>query len=294
MTAIKTTPAQMQKVLACVDDLKALPTTIVRALQLLDEPGVSVNEIVSVLSVDQAITARLLKLANSAYYGTRYRASTLHEAVMRLGFKRTKNLLFALSYSTLLSRRVAGYNLGRGELWRHSVAVALTAQRLSERVAYAAPDEAYVAGLLHDIGKLMLDQYFTMDWDALLASVRSHNQTLIEAEESWWGMNHAQVGAELARKWDLPAVLVDAIEFHHTPQQADQNQKLAAIVNLANIICLELGIGLADPELLTDSKEEALQILSLSVEDVEELRENYREMLEYSLGSNNELMPANG
>lgn len=284
--------AQMQKVLASVDDLKPLPTTVSRALHLLDEPDVTINQIVSVLSMDQAITARLLKLANSAYYGRPAAASTLHEAVMRLGFKRTKNLLFALTYSTLLSRRVAGYNLGRGELWQHSVAVAMVAPRIAERVAYHAPDEAYIAGLLHDIGKLMLDQYFTINWEQLLESSREYNLSIIETEERLLGMNHAQVGGELARKWDLPLCLVEAIAYHHTPEQAQKSIKLAAIVNLANHICQQLGIGWRDPAVADSWPEATLEILSLTPVDMLGMQTYYRDMLNHSLLNNPELAVA--
>ncbi len=291
-TAAGHATAQMQKVLSSVDDLKPLPSTISRALQLLEEPDVTTNQIVAVLSMDQAITARLLKLANSAYYGRPAAASTLHEAVMRLGFKRTKNLLFALSYSSLLSRRVAGYNLGNGELWQHSVAVAMTAPRIAERVAYPAPDEAYIAGLLHDIGKLMLDQYFTINWDQLLESSRKYNLSLIETEERLLGMNHAQVGGELARKWDLPLCLVEAIAHHHAPQQARESAVLAAIVSLANAICQQSGIGQPDPFTQDTRHETALHLLSLTPDDFTAMQATYGEMLEQSLNTNPEMFAA--
>lgn len=276
----------IKAVLKGVDGLKPLPATVTRALKLMEEPDISIREIVAVIAVDQALSARLLKFANSAYYGFPHPATTLHEAITRLGIRRTKNLLFTLSYSSLLGRRVASYNLGNGELWRHSVAVAMASQRLAERVAYTAPDEAYMGGLLHDIGKLMLDQYFKVNWDHLLGLGQTYQLTLIEAEKRLLGLDHAEVGAELARKWELPACLVEAIAYHHLPVAAVTSPHLAAIVHLADVITLRLGIGLPHPDFLHEPRPEALEILSLELEEIEFLTVQYQEMLSPYLAAN--------
>lgn len=282
----------IKSVLKSVDGLKPLPSTVTQALKLIEEPDISVREVVSVISVDQALTARILSWSNSAFYGFAHPATTLHEAITRLGFRRTKNILFTLSYSSLLGRRVAGYNLGKGELWRHAVAVGLTSQRLSERVGYPAPDEAYVAGLLHDIGKLMLDQYFKVNWEHLLELGQRRGMSLIEAEEHLLGLNHAQVGGELAKKWDLPPRLIEAITYHHTPTFGGAAPELAAIVQVADHICLRLNIGLPHPDFLPDLGAEGLRLLSLEFEEVDELTELYRDMLSTPLISEESLTPA--
>jgi putative nucleotidyltransferase with HDIG domain len=287
-----TNPNLIKSVLKSVDGLKPLPTTVTQTLKLIEEPDVSIREVVSVISIDQALTARILSWANSAFYGFAYPATTLHEAITRLGFRRTKNILFTLSYSSLLRRRVAGYNLGNGELWRHAIAVAMASQRLSERIAYPAPDEAYVAGLLHDIGKLMLDQYFKVDWSHLLELGQKYRLTLIEAEERLLGLNHAQVGGELAKKWALPTRLVEAIACHHAPTFAGAAPELAAIVQVADTICLRLDIGLPHPDFLPDPSSEGLRLLSLESAEVDELTDLYRGMLNTDLISEDSLTPA--
>lgn len=274
------TRTQIRKTLTGIDNLKPLPTTVVRTLKLIEEPNVSISQIAAAVSVDQALTASILKQANSAYYGFTSSVATLREAITRLGFRRIKNILFTLSYSSLLGRRVASYNLGRGELWRHSIAVALTAERLSERIGYPASDEAYVGGLLHDIGKLMLAQHFKMDWDQLLAIGRNYELDLIGAEERLLGINHAQVGSELAAKWELPSCLIEAIAYHHMPTLASERPELTAIVHTANIICLRLDIGLSDPIFLPDPNPEALRLLSLEPYEIDMLIDLYRDMVE--------------
>ncbi len=279
----------IKPILESVDALKPMPSSVTKALKVIEEPDVTISEISSILAKDQALTARILKFANSAYYGFPHSATTLNEAVTRLGFRRIKNILFTLSYSSLLGRRIAGYNLGHGELWQHSIAVAITSQRLSERVAYSAPDEAYVAGLLHDIGKLLLDQYFKVDWEHLLNIGQEYHLTLIEAEENLLGINHAQTGGELARNWGLPTRLADAIAYHHTPALATWPD-LAAIVQIADIICWRLNIGLTHPDFLPEPAQVALELLSLNPIDIDELTDNYSDMLNAARITNNSLV----
>jgi putative nucleotidyltransferase with HDIG domain len=285
------TPNLIKSVLKSVDGLKPLPSTVTRTLKLVEEPDVSIKEVVSIISIDQALAARILSWANSAFYGFTHPATTLHEAITRLGFRRTKNILYTLSYSSLLGRRVAGYNLGSGELWRHSIAVAITCQQLSEQIAYPTPDEAYVAGLLHDIGKLMLDQFFKVNWDHLLELGQKRKMTLIEAEEHLLGLNHAQVGGELARKWELPTCLVDAIAYHHSPTFGGAAPELAAMVQIADTICLRLGIGLAHPDFLPDINAEGLRLLSIKLNEVDDLTELCRDTLTTNIVSIDSLTP---
>lgn len=279
----------IKPILESVDGLKPMPGSVTSALKVIEEPDVTISEISSIIAKDQALAARILKFANSAYYGFPHPASTLNEAIARLGFRRIKNILFTLSYSSMLGRRIAGYNLGHGELWRHSIAVAMTCQRISERVAYSAPDEAYVAGLLHDIGKLLLDQYFKVDWAHLLSIGQENNLTLIEAEENLLGINHAQTGGELARNWGLPTRLSDAIAYHHTPALATWPD-LAAIVQVADIICWRLNIGLTHPDFLPEPAAVALELLSLSLIDIDEMTDIYSDMLNAALISDTSLV----
>lgn len=281
---------EIKEVLGSITDLKPLPATVIRALKLMDNPNASIQDIATALSMDQALTARILRRANSAYYGFPYSATTLQEAITRLGFRQIKNILFTLSYSSILGQQVSSYNLGSGELWRHSVAVAITAQQLAERVAYPAADEAYISGLLHDIGKLVLDQYFKVDWNQLLATGKENGLSLSEAEERLFGMNHAQVGSELAAKWSLPPRLVEAIAYHHTPVFANRSPELTGIVHIANIICLRLDIGLPDPVFLAETSTEALRLLFLEPNEIDVLVDQYKEKIEHSLTLEEELI----
>jgi putative nucleotidyltransferase with HDIG domain len=276
--------------LAQITDLKPLPTTVVSVIKLIEEPDVSMHELAATILTDQALTARMLKVVNSPHYRFTYPATTIHEAVTRLGFQRIKRIFFTLSYGSVLGKRVASYNLGHNELWRHSTAVATTAQWLSDRVGYQAPDEAYIGGLLHDIGKLVLDQYFKVDWEYLLNEGQTYNHTLLETEERLFNLNHALVGGEVARKWQLPECLIDAIRHHHNPASASKSPLLTAIVHIADVICLRLGIGLSHISFLPLPSEDALDLLSLSSVEVDFLTESYREGLVENLWNYTDLL----
>ena len=273
------TRTKINKILDHINDLKPLPATVVRMIRLIEEPDVSMHELAATILTDQALTARLLRVVNSPHYRFTYPATTVHEAVTRLGFQRIKRIFFALSYGSVLGRRVASYNLGHNELWRHSTAVATTAQWLSDRVGYQAPDEAYIGGLLHDIGKLVLDQYYKVDWEYLLNEGQTYNQTLLETEERLFGLNHAIVGGEVARNWLLPECLIEAISYHHSPAIASKSPMLTAIVHIADVICLRLDVGLSHPSFLPALSGDALDLLSLSSVEVDFLTESYKENL---------------
>ncbi len=290
MAAPSTTrKARVEALVDSMSDVKPLPTTVTRALKLLDKETSSIEAVAAVVAVDQALAARTLKLANSAYYGSTHSAVTLPQAITWLGFRRTKNLFLAASYSSLLGRRLAGYNLGHGELWRHSVAVATVAQRLAWHVMGPTPDTAYLGGLLHDIGKLALDQHLRIDWDQLVHVGGSTKQTLIEAEERLLGMNHAEVGGVLASKWGLSNSLVEVIAWHHLPTLATSWSKLAAVVHISDIICLRLGIGLTHESLLPIANPEALRLLLLSQDEVETLTNEYAEIVRTRLLTESDL-----
>lgn len=283
------TEAKIKAILAQVNTLKPLPANLTRSLKLMEEPEISVKEVAAVISLDQALVARILKLANSAYYGFIHPASTLQEAIARLGFRRTKTVLFTVSYSSSMGRGVKGYNLGQGILWQHSVAVAMIAQRLATKVGYTSPDEAYIAGLLHDIGKLVLEQHFQIDWNRLLALGEMQSLMLYEAELQLLGVNHAQVGGALAEKWNLPVGLVDAITHHHSPESAPTSPDLAAIIHIADLICLHMGVGLTHDSFMPKPSVLGLQLLSMGPEDIEDAAEAYTDILERIPLANREL-----
>jgi len=226
---------KLDQILSSVDKMRPMPTSVTRILNSLDDPNSTAGLISELIGLDQALAASVLQMANSASLGFNFVCSSISDAVMRLGIKRIKVLVLGAASSGPLTRRLNGYRLGAGDLWNHSVATAVTAQWISRYLRYPDPEEAYVAGLLHDMGKLILDQYMNVDYMRILDTMRVHNLSLWQVEEKLLGIEHSMVGSLMAQKWNFPTQLINAIRYHHAPSLANTKPELGAIINLANV-----------------------------------------------------------
>lgn len=228
------TYSTLRRILDSVDSLRPLPITANRLLKALDDPLVAAKKVTDLVRQDVALTAHILRVANSVYMGYSRECSSVAEGVMRIGYKRIRTMVLGSVAAGPLRKRLVGYQLGDGVLWNHSIAAGRIAHWLAATFKYPEPEEAYVAGLLHDMGKLILDRFVNMNYEELMDIVRKRQMHLWEAEEEFFGIDHAAVGGEMASKWQFPARLVNAIRCHHVPALARTDQKLAAIVNVAN------------------------------------------------------------
>jgi len=266
---------KVQQILDKVDRLRPIPSSVSRILKEIDTPSTSVAVISEYVGLDQALAAQVLQVANSVTMGYTRNCTTIRDAVMRIGLKRLKAILLATNALTSLqNQRMSGYHLGAGELWNHSTMTAMVCEKISREIGYADYEEAYVAGLLHDIGKLILDQYVLNDYTLIIHFKKQYQLTLWQVEDKLFGINHARVGALIGERWSFPGRLVESICYHHYPGQASDNPKMPAIVNLGNAITTqqfqsnnELFSGQLNPETLTilDLKPEKLEKLIQTV-----------------------------
>ena len=263
----------IEQVLDSIDQLRPMPSSVTRILRALDQPQISAGIVSEMIGLDQALAALVLRMANSAGLGYGKECTSLADAVVRLGFRRVRTLVLAAAASGPLTTRLTGYRLGAGELWNHSVATAMAAQWLGNAVHYPDPGEAYVAGLLHDMGKLILDQFVQVDYPNMLQSIQHDHISLSKAEENQLGIDHANVGSLMAQKWNFPVHLVEAIRYHHAPTLAFENQRLAAIMNVANSFAQREVIGLVD---LYGSviHPEAMRVLNLDETKLQRLKKD--------------------
>lgn len=253
----------LENIVSAVDDLPALPHVVVQVMKLTEDPNSTAQDINNVLSQDQAMTARVLKLANSAFYGFPRRISTVTDAIVLLGFKTIKSIVMAASVSDILAGKMEGYALEPGELWKHSQASALAARHIARKVKYFQLDLAYTAALLHDIGKVILNNAMQDAYREVVNVVMEKNIPFYEAEIEVLGFSHAEIGARVAEKWNLPSDLVEAIAFHHNPEEATDNKKLTAVVHLADALCVMMGIGLGVDGLLYPISSETMEMFDL-------------------------------
>ncbi len=227
------------EVAAAAQDLPPFPAVAHQVMQLVRSPDSSAFDLERVISKDSALAARVLKISNSALYGVSRTITTLSRAVVILGMKTLQSLVVAASSEAIYRTRSFKDKL----LWDHALAVALVSRWLARKKGYRDAEEAFVAGLLHDIGKAVLDLNRPNRYQDVVQVVYNEGVTFLQAENRLLGFDHAEVGAIVARKWNLAPGLQEAIRLHHDPELARQDSTLCALVCLANAICVRLGVG---------------------------------------------------
>jgi putative nucleotidyltransferase with HDIG domain len=256
--------------------LPPVPETAQKALAIIRNPETNAADLADILASDQVLAARVLRWANSAYYGMESRIVTVRQAIVILGMNVIQELVMASSVSDQMNQPLPGYGLKRGELWHHALGTAVGAQLISKQYHLKIDQEAYYAGLLCDIGKLIFEKHLReFRWDRSEGDQRS----FLEVERACFGMDHAILGSELAHHWQLPEELVTTIAFHHEPQLAPKHQELAAAVHIADISMKVLGIGIGIDGLRYPLEQEALSTLNMSWDDLFALSERVREHL---------------
>ena len=225
---------QAESVVQKVKDLAALPQVVHQIIHLTNNPNASVKDLERLISIDQGMSMRVLNTVNSAYYGFSRKIASIKDAVVLLGFKAVRNLAMTVSVFDLFVGKTDRQNLRRGKWWRHSIDTALCARLIASQVAGVSPDEAYTAGLLHDIGKPLLDRYGGTPYEQVEDLV-AQGVPELAAERQVYGCDHAEVGRAVSQHWGFPEKLVDAIGCHHTESANGlSDAPLTAVVVLAN------------------------------------------------------------
>ncbi len=265
------TKVSIDEIVAKVDELPSLPHIVVRVMELTEDPDSTAFDINEVINQDQNMTAQVLRMANSVYYGYSRRIATVTDAIVLIGFNAVRSIVLAASVSKILKQELSGYVMGEGELWKHSQCAAVFARMLAKKKKFRSVELAYTATLLHDIGKLVLNSYIGESYQEVLAVVNEEKVPFNEAEDRILGFNHATVGGKVAEKWNLPADLVDAISFHHHPEEAEKNPQLTAVVHLADAMTLQMGLGLGIDGLMYPLSGETMDLLDVTEQELEEV-----------------------
>lgn len=223
------------------DELPTLPVIASRIMALTNNPSSSASDITEIISLDQSMTIKLLKLVNSSFYGFPGEISTIEHAVVILGFNEVKNLSIATSVFNAFSNK--GSALKKEGLWRHAAVCAAVSRMIAKELGEKECGMFFVSGLLHDIGRVFLASYMP---EALEAVIKKASKSLLPVnivEEEVHGINHSAIGGILSERWKLPAEITEAIRCHHDPGIARINHTLTAIVSLANSLCHMEGLG---------------------------------------------------
>ena len=233
---------RLYRIMLEIEAFPGMPATAAKLLPMLDNSDSTASEIESILKYDPGLTANILKLTNSAYFGIPTRVSSVKQAIVLLGWKRLMQVVMTICMSPLMKKTIPGYDLRSGELWRHSIAVSVAAEILVKALNIPDADEVFTAALLHDVGKLILGGFVKKDLEQIETMV-TKGITFDVAESMVLGTNHAEIGGHILNKWSFPAELVNAVQWHHDPESCEESCALSDIVHVANTLGLMTGFG---------------------------------------------------
>ncbi len=228
--------------LECIDNLPTLPTVFTKVTELINKPNVTARQIAEVIETDQAISMKLLKIVNSPFFGFSRKILTVQDAVVLLGFNATRNTVTSISIFNTMNTSSDEELFDMTEFWKHSIGTGMVARFLARKV-HIDPENAFVAGIIHDIGKIILQQYFKDELTKVIKVMKEKNKSFFEAELEVYRGTHCDLGCYLADKWNLPFPLVEVIDLHHTPGEASEDPKLVSVIHIANSVTKGLGLG---------------------------------------------------
>lgn len=271
---------QLDELINKVEDIPAFPQTVVKIMDLLAEPHSKIVDIEREIMKDQALTTKVLKMANSSFYRGRRQIKTVADAMVLLGFDAVNALVIASTVGSVMNKELKGYSYGRNELWYQSQVSAIMAQETAKKAKFKNQELAYIAGLLKDIGKIILDEYVHDSYQEIMEKMNTEYISYIASEEEVLGFHHGQVGGKVISKWNLADELVEAITYHHDPLQATMNKELVCIIHISDALFMMLGLHEGIDNLSQPFFTEAVKILGLTEEDLENILEKVRKTMD--------------
>ena len=254
---------EVKRKLRKLEGLPTLPPIVQRLNRMIEDEKTSIHQIADLIEKDQIITTKILRLANSAFYGFPKKVSTVQNALMLLGINIVKVLIITSSIFDIIYKEDVN-------LWEHSIGVAACSKILAEKLELKEPQEVATAGLLHDLGKIVEKVSFKEDYKKILELVQN-NKDPLKAEKEILGIDHAEIGSFLMRIWNIPDRLIEAVDAHHELEKAKKFKKEAAIVHLSNVLVHARGYGSSLYKKVPFLHEKALKILKLNIFEIKEI-----------------------
>ena len=207
----------LNKIVAKIHEISTLPQVLKKILDVTADPTSGASDLQDILKSDPAVTAKILKVANSAYYGLVQKVTNVKRAIIFLGFKTVKNLSVAVSVSDMFKSEETIMGYSRGELWKHSVSVALCAKSITRRIGLMEAEDIFTAGIMHDVGIIIEDQYLNEYFKKVLMDTDLAQNGIIETERKILGFDHATLGEKVVLQWKIPEEIATIISYHHKP-----------------------------------------------------------------------------
>ena len=270
----------LQEISKKIEKIPPLPRVPHQAMQLMMKSDFNMKELSDIISQDQTLTIKILRWANSAYYGIENPVSSIHQAVTYLGEHIIWSLLLTSAISSMMMQPLPGYDLEMGALWRHSLHTAIIARELMKSWNEKMAEEAYTGGLLCDIGKIAMDIAWQSSPEKRPKEVPEDNPfDFIYVEQSLFGINHTIIGAKIADIWGFPKSLQETIRYHHAPSRAELSPKITSAVHISDVIVNSMGIGIGIDGLQYYFEPFAMQELGLDFRDIVKFMDNMVDVL---------------
>jgi len=253
-----------------ISHIATLPEITLKIIRLVEDPDSTAQDLNTIISNDPALGARILKVVNSAFYGLPGQIGSINRAIVLLGLNAVKNIAVAASLAKLFRGGQISPNFNARDLWTHSISVATTTRLLAHKAGLGLPDEAFLAGLIHDLGIMVeVQARRTKFVQALEQQSSTPGMTLRQAEEMVMGAHHEHFGAALCRAWKFPKSFVYVTGFHHQPMElAEENRPLTALVHIADVLAAKQELGFCGSVETSEIDPELLKGLKLTEEDL--------------------------
>jgi putative nucleotidyltransferase with HDIG domain len=276
-----TLPPELQQALSKVSDITALPEVTARIMDVVEDPKATAHDMHEIVKTDPALATKILKVVNSAFYGLPAQISSLDRAIVMLGLSAVKNIALAASLSQLFTPEPICDRFEPKDLWKHSIAVGVCARLLARASGKNFTEEAFVAGLVHDMGLLITHQLFPKQLREVAEHCLAKPSDFCEVEREVIGADHQAFGFAIAQKWKFPPGLRNAIAYHHNPHSLKPEfRKLATIIYVADAICCQNEYGFYLTAAQSDVTEDDLASIELTLPAVEKLLEELPELYE--------------
>lgn len=277
---IATVDTKVTQVISNIRNLPTPPIVFHQIQKVLNDPKVSAGQIASILSEDPAMSVKVLKLTNSAFYGLPREVDSVKQAVVIVGLAAVKNLVLAASVLDMFKGKDSDQE-SQEKFWRHSLAVGFSGRLLARHSRVRGmidPDSVFSGGLLHDIGKVVMSCFLKKEYAEFIEERQKDTVTpTFEVEERVLGYNHADIGGVLAEQWKLPSRLKQAVAFHHRPQLSTSDDPIAYVVHVANYIAKKTFYDNDDKYLVGTMEPSVVDYMQITDEDIESYSEKLRE-----------------
>lgn len=264
---------QIESIITRIDQLPPLPEVASKVINMVNNPDVSFKQVALEISKNQAMTANILKLCNSAFFSKGKEITSIDRAIVTLGLKEVKDIVLLVAAKPVLDKAVIGYDLGQGDLWKQGLSVATMSRDIAlGKKRKDIADVVFTGGIIHNVGKVVIALFVQQAFMNILDLVQSSGITFHEAEKNVLGFNHQEVGEKILEKWNFPPVLRSIVRFYQDPELAPAEHQLeVSIVHVANAICLMGGVGIGNDGLYHEMKDQAVKKIGLTQNELETL-----------------------